>query len=94
MRKETLVAIVDRAAVFTKENDIYRSQSGHNVALYLGEPGNAMVISGVQRMIFCAEFIEINAKPNTTLYVSYEAIHALSTKQEETANESRANVGF
>jgi hypothetical protein len=94
MRKETLLAIADKAAVFTKDSESYRTQTGHNIALYLGELGNAMVISGIQAMIFCPEYLEVNAKPHTTFFVSYEAIHALSIKQEESTDDSRANVGF
>jgi hypothetical protein len=94
MKKETLLTIVEKAAVFTKDGECYRSQSGHNIALYLGEPGNAMVISGVQAVTVHDEYLEISAKPATTFFVSFEAVHAVSVKQEESPSDSRTNVGF
>jgi len=94
MRKDTLLAIAKKAAVFTQDGECYRIQSGHNVALYLGEPGNAMVISGIQAMTFSDEYLEINAKSNTAIYAEYGAVHALSIKQEESTSADRANVGF
>jgi hypothetical protein len=94
MQKETLLTILKKATVFTKDGECYRSQTGHNIALYLGEPGNAMVISGVQAMAVHGDYLEISAKPSTTLYVSYEAVHAISAKQEESPSDSRTNVGF
>ena len=94
MKKETLLKILERAAGLTKDGGCFRSQNGHNIAFYLGEPGNAMVINGVQTVIVEAEHLEIVAKSSTTLYVTYEAVHALSVKQEEDSKDSRANVGF
>jgi hypothetical protein len=94
MQKETLIKILERAPGLDKDGDCYRTRDGHNIAFYLGEPGNAMVIGGVQRVTLLPEYLEINAKPSTTLYVTHETIHALAVKQEDDSKVSRAGVGF
>lgn len=94
MRKEILISILETATGIFKEGNFYRVKSGHEVAFYLGEPGRAMVAEGVQQILPCSEYVEIGLKPSNKIYLCYEAIHAVSVKQEDEAKSNRSGVGF
>ena len=94
MTRETLNAILQSAAGMKKHGDGYRAGEDVRFALYLGEPGNAMVINDVRAVALADDFLVVDAGAKGKLYLSYEAVHALAERDPESARIGSGAVGF
>ena len=95
MQRETLATVLDRAAGVERDAEVYRRQEGHELTLYLGQPGRAMVVSHVESVALLDGHVEIEAKDRGTLYADYDTIHALLDRQgDDKKKHSRGTVGF
>jgi hypothetical protein len=94
MERETILTILEGARSCEKEDNAFNVKQGFQVAVFLGKPGNAMVLSGIHRFVAQKSFLEITAKNESTIYVSFDAVHAISEKPESADKASRSGVGF
>lgn len=94
MEREIVQTILERIKGCQKDSSGFRTKQGHRVAVYLGKPGNAMVVDEVQSIVLENGFLEIGSKNQTVVYVSYDAVHAISDKLEPNKRSSRSGVGF
>lgn len=94
MQRDILRKILERVSGLTRDADSYRSQDGHELTLYLGEPGRAMVVSHVQSITVLDTHLEIQARDRGTLYAQTDSIHAIQSAGAETKGNKRAGVGF
>ena len=77
MQRETLLAILQRAAGVSADGDRHRTSDGHQLTIYIGQPGRAVAIDHVLALFLAPTHIEIEARDRGTFYVAYEAVHAL-----------------
>jgi len=94
MEREIVQTILESAKGCQKDASGFKTKQGHQVAVYLGKPGNAMVLGDVQSVVLKNGFLEIGLKNQTVVYVSYDAIHAISDKLEANKRSSHSGVGF
>ena len=94
MEKETVQTILESAKGCQKDNNGFKLKQGHQLAVFLGKPGNAMVIGDVQSIVLKNDFLEIGSKNQTVVYVSYDAVHAISDRLEPDKKSNRSGVGF
>ena len=94
MKRETLIAILQSAAGVKKDGRAYRAGEEVRLALYVGEPGNAMVINDVRGLDLAADFLVVDAGAKGKLYLSYEAVHALAERNPDNAKAGGGSVGF
>ncbi len=94
MTRETLNAILQSAAGIKKDGSGYRAGEEVRFSLYLGEPGNAMVINDVRAVSLANDFLVVDAGAKGKLYVSYEAVHALAERDPESVRTGGGAVGF
>ena len=92
MQRETLLAILQRADGVSADGDRHRTNDGHQLTVYVGQPGRAVAIDHVLSLQLAPTHIEIEARDRGTFYVSYEAVHALldAGKNEKKGAVSRA----
>lgn len=94
MEKEIVQTILERAKGCQKDDSGFKTKQGHQVAVYLGKPGSAMIVSEVKNIVLNHGFLEISSKNQTVVYASYDSVHAISDKIEPTKRSSRSGVGF
>ncbi len=94
MERELVQTILESAKGCQKDNNGFKTKQGHQVSVYLGKPGNAMVVGDIRSIVLKNGFLEIGSKNQTVVYVSYDAVHAISDKLETDKRSSRSGVGF
>jgi hypothetical protein len=94
MEREIVQTILESAKGCQKDSSGFKTKQGHQVDVYLGKPGNAMVVGDVQSIVLKNGFLEIGAKNQTVVYASYDAVHAISDKLEPNKRSNRSGVGF
>jgi hypothetical protein len=94
MRRETLTAILQSAPGMKQEEDGFRAEEENRFALYLGEPGNAMVVNDIRGITLADDYLVIDAGAKGRLYLSYETVHALGERDAEGVRAGGASVGF
>jgi hypothetical protein len=94
MRRETLAAILQSASGLKKEGEVFRASEEVHFSVYLGEPGNAMVINDVREVSLEDDFLVLDAGAKGKLYLSYEAVHALGERTADGARAAGGGVGF
>jgi hypothetical protein len=91
MQRETLLAILQRAAGVSADGDRHRTGDGHQVTIYVGQPGRAVAIDHVLSLFLAATHLEIEARDRGTFYVAYDAVHAvLDAGKNEKKGAARA----
>ncbi|MBN1654998.1 MAG: hypothetical protein JXA30_14610 [Deltaproteobacteria bacterium] len=94
MERETILTILQSARGCQKDHAGFKVKEGHQIELYLGKPGNAMVIGDVLSIVLRDGYLEISAKNDALFYVGYDAVHAISDKLNSGSRSSRSGVGF
>lgn len=93
MDQTILRKILDSAQGVSLVAGAYEVSEKHRVTFYVGRPGQAMVIADVASCRLEEGYTSIVSRESgTTIYVEYEAIHALSDRPP-TAETSR-RAGF
>jgi len=77
-----------------KRADGFGTDEEYSVSIFLGEPGNAMVVSGVRSLVLAEDYLVIDAGSKGRLYASYDAVHALAEKLADATHAGGASVGF
>jgi hypothetical protein len=94
MERETILTILEGARSCQKEENAFKVKQGYQVAVFLGKPGNAMVIGGVQRLVAQRGYLEITAKNDATIYADFDVVHAISEKPDTADRTGHSGVGF
>ena len=91
MEQKTLIAILENAPGLTADDGGFDVEKEHGLKLYVGQPGQAMVLRDVRRLEPHDAFLAaVTGEPDATYYLEYAEIHALSTTPPEEKSERRA----
>ena len=93
MQRDTLLTILQRAEAVQADGDRYRVKDGHDLTVYLGQPGRATAIDHVLSLTLADGHIEVEARDRGTFYVTYEVVHALLDGRRKERSGS-GGVGF
>ncbi len=94
MQRETLVNLLSSVAGVKRDGDRFRSDDEHELTVYLGEPGRAMVVSHVQSIALQPSHAEVEARDRGVLYVPVDSICALQSVAAPNKAGKRGGVGF
>jgi hypothetical protein len=93
MTRDVLQTILSRAGGVKYEDGRFDVEKGHHVSIYVGQPGQAMVVSDVAGGKLEEGFVEIiTRETRTTSFLAYDAVHAVSTRPPE--EEEKRRAGF
>jgi len=91
MNRETLLSILQDAPGVTINGDDVTADPERGLNLYVGQPGQAMVIRDVSEMRLTENYISASTRDGkATFYVSCDEVHALSTVPPKDKSERRA----
>ena len=94
MQRDTLRSILERVDGLARTGDDFRCRDGHEVTLYLGELGRAMVVPHIQSVTLQAAHIEVIARDRGRLLVPVEAVQGVQDVEAEHKGVKRSGVGF
>ncbi len=92
MLRDTLVAILTRAAKADRPGARYIARPEHELTVYFGEPARAMNVDHVVALELTDTHVEVEIKERGVLYAPYEAIHAVLSTSART--KRGGSVGF
>ena len=92
MSRETLIAILARAAEADAAGKRYAARTDHELTVHFGEPARAMSVDHVVAIELTATHVEVEVRERGTLYAPYEAVHAVLSAP--TRARRGGNVGF
>lgn len=93
MSKDVLVQMLDRVAGLQRDGAVFVAKTGHQLTIYIGEPGRAMSIGEVERIELFGAHLEITAKARGTLYCSIESTFAIADNPEVAGRSKRTGFG-
>lgn len=97
MERDILISILRNVGGLDhspKEGGPSRCRDSHELTIYLGQPGKAMVVGHVQSIALLATHAEIEARDRGTLYVPIDSICAVQQLQITSKSGKRSGVGF
>lgn len=94
MSKDVLVQMLTRVAGLQRDGSVFVAKTGHQITVYIGEPGRAMAISDVERIELREAHMEVTAKSRGTLYCSSDATFAVADNPEGAGRTKRAGFGL
>jgi hypothetical protein len=94
MPRDTLRAMLLRIASLQRDGESFRCSEGHDVTLFIGELGRAMVVGHVQSVALLDTHVEVSARDRGTLLLPYEAVQGVQYVEGERKGGKRAGVGF
>jgi hypothetical protein len=94
MSKEVLVEMLHRVAGLQHEGSVFTAKAGHQITMYIGEPGRAMSITDVERIELREAHVEITAKARGTHFCQCDAKFAVGDNPEATGRSKRAGFGL
>ncbi len=82
MERNTLAKILDTAdGIVSGGKDGYRVKDSHRVSFYLGQAGQAMEISDVERCVLEEGFVAIHRREQKGIvFVDYGVVYGLATR--------------
>jgi len=91
MDRQTLLSILQDAPGVTVDGDAVSADAERGLNLYVGQPGQAMVIRDVADMKLADDYVSASTRDGkATFYVACDEIHALSTVPPKDKSERRA----
>ena len=91
MKRDVIEKILARAPGVEASKDRYKVSEEHRLSLYLGEAGRAMVVGEIDRIVLDEDFLEVTTREDeTVLYVSYDAVQAVSFRPPKESRGRRA----
>jgi hypothetical protein len=94
MPRETLLTILRRAEAVRLDGDRYLVEAGHDLTVYMGQPGRAVAIDHVQSLVLTDTHVEVEARDRGTFYVAYDVVHALLDSRRKERKGTGGAVGF
>ena len=91
MKRDTLHAILGRIPDMQSKKDRFDVGAGHHVALYVGQPGQAMVIGDIGTLSLESDVLMAQTRETATAhYLAYDDVHALTHRAPERKQDRRA----
>lgn len=91
MKRATLKSILDQAEGIDSVDGGYEVADKHRVTFYIGEPGDAMVVSDIVRVRLSDDFVAVTSGDSgATTYCQDDSIQAISTRPPKPKQERRA----
>ena len=91
MKREVIEKILGRMPGIEADKGRYAIDEKHHLSFYLGDPGRAMVVGEIDRVVLDEEFAELTTREKgTTVFVSYDAIEAISIRPPREEGGRRA----
>ena len=91
MKRDVIEKVLARTPGVEASKDRYKVGEDHRLSLYLGEAGRAMVVGEVDRIVLDEDFLEVTTREDgTTLYVTYDAVQAVSLRPPKDRSGRRA----
>ena len=95
MQRETLLAILERATGLSKDGERYTVREGHQLTVFIGQPGRSVAIEHVLGLLASATHLEVEARDRGTFYLGYDALHALlDAPRKDRKGGPAGGVGF
>ncbi len=93
MTRDVLMQILSRCDGIKTKSETFDVAEGHHVSFYVGQPGQAMVVTDVDRGTLEAGFVEVRTREtHTTFFLDYDAIHAVASRPPK--EEEKRRAGF
>ncbi len=93
MTRDTLASILARADGVTLTDGRFEVGEKHHLSVYVGQPGQAMVMSDIAKGELVEGFLEIvTRETRTKSFLAYDAVHAVSTRPPD--EEEKRRAGF
>lgn len=92
MKLEQLIDVLQKSHGIEKNKDLYKVPEALRLSLYIGQPGQAMVINEVESLSI-SDLIYAQCADQTHWYIELEAIHAVCVRRLEENKARRAGFG-
>jgi hypothetical protein len=91
MTKETLVAILGRTPGVEGKKNKFDVAEGHEVTFYLGRPGQAMQVGGVDQCLLDDVFVELRTREGkAVVFAAYDDITVVAARPPRDGTTRRA----
>lgn len=90
MTPETLTDALKRAPGIDGSKNTFRVAADHRVAVYLGTPGQAMIVGEVETIALAGAIVEITTREASSVFVAPEHVAAISVRAPSKATPKRA----
>lgn len=94
MSKDVLSQMLSRAAGLQRDGSVFVTKAGHQITLYIGDPGRAMSVADVEKIEIRDTHVEISAKSRGTIYCPSDASFILADSSEGPGRTKRAGFGL
>lgn len=92
MSRETLIAILDRAAKPDAGRKRYAARADHELTVHFGEPARPMSVDHVVAIELADTHVEVEVRERGVLYAPYEGVLAVLCAPRR--DKRGASVGF
>jgi hypothetical protein len=91
MDRPTFEAMLEAADGVERDGDTCSVTEGYSLSVYLGEPGQAMEVSEVEKLRLHATFIEAGSREHHTVYyLEYSSLHGIRVRPPSGGGGRRA----
>ncbi len=91
MERTTLAHILTQATGVKGDADTWEAEEGHRLTFYLGQAGQAMVVSNVAKVRFDEGFLQLTrVGRDGELFLTYDAVHGVGVVLPEEKAGRRA----
>ena len=91
MERRTFEAMLEAAEGTERDGDSYSVTEGYGLSVYIGEPGQAMEVSEVEKVRLHATFIEAASREHqTAYYLEYSSLHGIRIRPPSGGGGRRA----
>ncbi len=81
MDRSTLARILEEADGITGKESVFEASSGHQLSFYLGQPGQALVLTEILKVHLHQGYVQLDRKPTEgSVFLDYEAVHGLALR--------------
>ncbi len=91
MERATLEAMLETADGVARDGNQYSVEEGYGLSLYVGQPGQAMEVSEVEKVTLDDSFVQAVSREHQTVYfVEYSSLHGLCVRPPSGGGGRRA----
>lgn len=91
MKRDVIERILGKMPGIEAAKERYAVGEDHHLSLYLGDPGRAMIVGEIDRVVLEEEFAEVSTRDaGTIIFVTYDAIQAIAIRPPKENRGRRA----
>ena len=91
MERPTFEAMLQAAVGVARDGDAYTVEDGYSLSVYIGQPGQAMEVSEVEKVRLDSAFCEATSREHHAIYfVEYSSLHGLCVRPPSGGGGRRA----